>query len=364
MVNLGLNFSSLLGIILAIAGAGLYFLRIWQPKLARDHDIFFAAIGLLCGGILLFQGWRLDPILAFGQFLLAGSAVFFAVESIRMRGLVTTKARERAPVVDEERYVSDVYRVDAELDDDRPIDEYMSRSRQIRGRSNRIEDYEDDSYRRRPSRSERPERVSPDGYEDRSPRKRRPRNEPRLNPALEDDYAAPTEREPRSSRSSRSRRSSRSDDSYGSDTYGSPNSYGTSNDYGVGSSNYSSDSYSSDNYSSDNYSSDNYSTSDSYDSSNYSSNYGSESYGSDSYSDNSGNSSYGQDYGQDSNNYSNDGSYGTAAHSSQAYAPRAGRRVPPPEDSQYRYSGSNDYAEYRPVDPEEELSNSNNDWER
>lgn len=60
MVNLGLNFSSLIGIILAVAGAGLYFLRSWRPKLARDHDIFFAAIGLLCGGILLFQGWRLE----------------------------------------------------------------------------------------------------------------------------------------------------------------------------------------------------------------------------------------------------------------------------------------------------------------
>ena len=46
MVNLGLNLSSLLGIILAVAGAGLYFLRSWRPKLARDHDIFFAAVGL------------------------------------------------------------------------------------------------------------------------------------------------------------------------------------------------------------------------------------------------------------------------------------------------------------------------------
>ncbi|NJO71077.1 MAG: hypothetical protein HC825_03950, partial [Oscillatoriales cyanobacterium RM1_1_9] len=128
MVNLGLNFSSLLGIILAVSGAGLYFLRSWQPKLARDHDIFFAAIGLLCGGILLFQGWRLDPILAFGQFLLTGSAIFFAVESVRLRGVTTTKARERAPIVDEERYVSDVYRVDAELDEDldeiEPVDRY------------------------------------------------------------------------------------------------------------------------------------------------------------------------------------------------------------------------------------------------
>ena len=45
MVNLGLNWSAMLGIILVVAGAALYFLRSWRPKLARDHDIFFAAVG-------------------------------------------------------------------------------------------------------------------------------------------------------------------------------------------------------------------------------------------------------------------------------------------------------------------------------
>ena len=58
----------------------LYFMRSFKPALARDYDVFFAAIGLLCGGILFFQGWRLDPILQFGQFLLAGTTVFFAYE--------------------------------------------------------------------------------------------------------------------------------------------------------------------------------------------------------------------------------------------------------------------------------------------
>jgi hypothetical protein len=78
MVNFGLNPASLLGIILAVAGAGLYFLRSVRPELSRDQDIAFSAIGILCGFILIFQGWRLDPILQFGQFLLSGSAVFFA----------------------------------------------------------------------------------------------------------------------------------------------------------------------------------------------------------------------------------------------------------------------------------------------
>lgn len=154
MVNLGLNWSSLLGIILAVAGAGLYFLRTWRPKLARDHDIFFAAIGLLCGGILIFQGWRLDPILAFGQFLLTGSAIFFAAESIRMRGLTTKQARERTPIVDEERPVSPVYGyAESDLDELEPYEEYPA-NRRIRGtqdyRSSRPDNFEDD-YRRRPS---------------------------------------------------------------------------------------------------------------------------------------------------------------------------------------------------------------------
>lgn len=156
MVNLGLNWSSLLGIVLAVSGAALYFLRSWRPKLARDHDIFFAAVGLLCGGILLFQGWRLDPILAFGQFMLTGTAIFFAVESIKLRGIATNKAKERASFVDDDRYVSDVYRVDAELDEIEPVDdEYAPMARQIRGtRDSRLtkpDTYDDEAPRRRPS---------------------------------------------------------------------------------------------------------------------------------------------------------------------------------------------------------------------
>ena len=75
MVNASLNWASIVGIVLAVCGGGLYFLRSFKPALARDYDVFFAAIGLLCGGILFFQGWRLDPILQFGQFLLVGHVI-------------------------------------------------------------------------------------------------------------------------------------------------------------------------------------------------------------------------------------------------------------------------------------------------
>jgi hypothetical protein len=101
VVNASLNWASIVGIVLAVGGAMLYFMRSFKPALARDYDVFFAAIGLLCGGILFFQGWRLDPILQFGQFLLAGTTVFFAYESVRLRGVSTEQARRSAYFDDE-----------------------------------------------------------------------------------------------------------------------------------------------------------------------------------------------------------------------------------------------------------------------
>ena len=146
IVNVGFGPAGILGLLIAGAGAGLYFMRSMRPELARDHDIFFAAIGLLCGGILFFQGWRLDPILLFGQMLLSGSAVFFATESIRLRGVATEQARRNTPIVDDERPVGRVYR--AELDELYPSDEAppVRRIRGTRnGRSAARSSYEDSS---------------------------------------------------------------------------------------------------------------------------------------------------------------------------------------------------------------------------
>ena len=82
MVNASLNWASIVGIVLAVCGAGLYFLRSFKPALARDYDVFFAAIGLLCGGILFFQGWRLDPHLQFGQGILVIGVIFSSMISL------------------------------------------------------------------------------------------------------------------------------------------------------------------------------------------------------------------------------------------------------------------------------------------
>ncbi len=144
IVNVGLGPAGILGIGLAVGGAALYFLRSVRPELARDHDIFFAAVCLLCGGILFFQGWRLDPILFFGQVLLTGSAVFFAVESIRLRRIATEQARRNTPVVDEDRPVSSTYAYRAELEELEPYEEDLPPVRRIRGsRDANRERYED-----------------------------------------------------------------------------------------------------------------------------------------------------------------------------------------------------------------------------
>jgi Ycf66 protein N-terminus len=175
MVNFGLNSASFLGIILAVAGAGLYFLRSVRPELSRDQDIAFTAIGIICGFILIFQGWRLDPILQFGQLLLSGSTIFFAYENIRLRGITTEQAKEKSQIVDE-RPVSRRYK--AEIEDNQYLDDKPRNSRRIRGEGERrsndrvAADREDFPRRRADSRELSDDRFAPE------PANRRRRTEP------------------------------------------------------------------------------------------------------------------------------------------------------------------------------------------
>lgn len=190
-VNFGGTWSSLLGIALAGSGVALYALRSMRPRLARDHDIFFAAVALLCGGILFFQGWRQDPILQFGQFLLTGSAVFFAVESIRLRGVTTEQAKRNTPIEDYDRPVSKVYR--AEFDDAlNPYEEDRPPRRRIQGsrdpRSSRDE-YDEGVNRRSTRRNNNSSVDERFGSTSSRPRKRRPRPDEGINdyPEIRDD---------------------------------------------------------------------------------------------------------------------------------------------------------------------------------
>lgn len=166
-VNFGANSASVLGIFLAVAGAALYFLRTVRPELSRDQDIFFAAVGLLCGFILIFQGWRLDPILQFGQLLLVGSTVFFAVESIRLRSIATQQAKRNTPIVDDEREVSRKYsysdrrNYQAEMDADlEPLPYYEEEEEEERPPRPRIRGSRDDRSTRDNYYEEQPPRRS------------------------------------------------------------------------------------------------------------------------------------------------------------------------------------------------------------
>nr|BEI32535.1 Ycf66 protein [Weissia exserta] len=85
MIHIELGPSTIVGIGLIVVGILLYALRIREPNVSRDYDSFFSSIGLLCGGILIFQGWRLDPILLLSQILLSGTAIFFIAESLYLR---------------------------------------------------------------------------------------------------------------------------------------------------------------------------------------------------------------------------------------------------------------------------------------
>lgn len=190
-VNFGTNSASILGIFLAVAGAALYFLRTVRPELSRDQDIFFAAVGLLCGFILVFQGWRLDPILQFGQLLLVGSTVFFAVESIRLRSIATQQAKRNTPIVDEREVSRDYtynrrrggYEAEVESDyEPLPYQEEEEEERPVRarirpGRDDRSS--RDDYYDEQPPRRDRRTSSSSDRQEptDRSSR-RRPTSRP------------------------------------------------------------------------------------------------------------------------------------------------------------------------------------------
>lgn len=93
-VNIGLNVASLLGIIYVLLGAIYSIIMVfflvqratrltsWALSLYIIQAIFIPALMLLSGFILIFQGWRLDPILQFGQFLSFFVIIYFAIKDI------------------------------------------------------------------------------------------------------------------------------------------------------------------------------------------------------------------------------------------------------------------------------------------
>ena len=85
MVNASLNWASIVGILLVVSGIPLFAFSVASISRisSSSSDYVFRILNLigllfipfLCGGILFFQGWRLDPILQFGQCLLVGHVI-------------------------------------------------------------------------------------------------------------------------------------------------------------------------------------------------------------------------------------------------------------------------------------------------
>ena len=101
VVNASLNWASIIGLILFFYGVLTAPLAIAQiffilqrrsdtspAAIAKILNVLMQAAGRffllpICGGILLFfQGWRLDPILQFGQLILAFGIIFESAPSI------------------------------------------------------------------------------------------------------------------------------------------------------------------------------------------------------------------------------------------------------------------------------------------
>lgn len=86
MVNFGINSASILGIVLILFGLLLISLGLLLRRPFRVENLIqdsvLASVYLLCGLILFFQGWRLDPILQFGQILLTVSSMYLIAKDI------------------------------------------------------------------------------------------------------------------------------------------------------------------------------------------------------------------------------------------------------------------------------------------
>nr|YP_010958407.1 hypothetical chloroplast RF66 [Vandenboschia auriculata]ALO81810.1 hypothetical chloroplast RF66 [Vandenboschia auriculata] len=85
MISMEFGPGAIVGVGLVVIGIFLYALGKREPNVSRYYDFFLSPIGLLCGGILIFQGWRLDPILLLSETLLSGIAIFLVIENLYLR---------------------------------------------------------------------------------------------------------------------------------------------------------------------------------------------------------------------------------------------------------------------------------------
>ena len=95
MINIEFTSNIFLGIFVIFAVCILYFLRTIRYEVSRDIDIFFATLGFAYSFIIIIHGWRLDPILILGQFLIVITLIYIGWENIRLRGIIINDKNQK-----------------------------------------------------------------------------------------------------------------------------------------------------------------------------------------------------------------------------------------------------------------------------
>lgn len=74
-----------LGIVLAVTGMVLYSLKIRNARGTQEVDIVAASLFVTCGGVLILQGWRLDPTLMLSEGVLAAVSIYYMIQTVTLR---------------------------------------------------------------------------------------------------------------------------------------------------------------------------------------------------------------------------------------------------------------------------------------
>lgn len=204
-----MNFNTpalLFGLILLVASIALFVFGRLKPEIQRDSDSVYAIVGVVCALILFGSAFDLSLGMSFQQLLMIGALIALMWENIQARqpknvgtrrGMLDDVrgwgsrdvSRRGAPIVDDDRPVSRVYR--AELDDLAPLEDQRTNRRIRGGRDSWDEDLE--SSRRTTRRNE---------YAADAPR--RPRGSLNGSPIVDDDADRPRLRAARALPSDRS----------------------------------------------------------------------------------------------------------------------------------------------------------------
>lgn len=97
MILFDLDFTALLALTL-LTFSVFYYLNCQNKLVIKDSDVLFSSLILLNGGILLFQGWRLDPLLLFTEIVSTLLIIWFAIENINLRDQLINSSKSEKKI--------------------------------------------------------------------------------------------------------------------------------------------------------------------------------------------------------------------------------------------------------------------------